>query len=49
MALDLDLDTDTYSHPAWLAAAATGVGYLLILFALFVVLFVLPWAAFGLL
>ncbi len=33
--------------PAWLAAGATVGGYLLILLALAAALFVLPWAAFG--
>ena len=31
------------SHPAWLTAAATAAGYLLVLAVLFVLLFVVPY------
>ncbi|WP_165872038.1 hypothetical protein [Natrarchaeobius halalkaliphilus] len=40
-------DTRTFDHPSWIAAAGTGVGYLLILALLTVVLFVVPWLVFA--
>ena len=37
---------DRFDHPTWLTAAATAVGYGLILLVLFVVLFLVPYALF---
>lgn len=41
------VELEGVDHPTWVTAAATGVGYLLILVALFLVLFVVPWLLFG--
>jgi hypothetical protein len=38
---------DQFDHPAWTTAAGTLAGYGLILLALFVLLFALPYAAFA--
>lgn len=43
------IDTSEFDHPAWLTAAGTGVGYLLILVFLTVLLFLVPWGIFTLL
>ncbi|MFC4544381.1 hypothetical protein ACFO5R_20845 [Halosolutus amylolyticus] len=40
------VDLSEFEHPAWTAAAGTGVGYLLILALLTVALFVVPWLIF---
>jgi hypothetical protein len=36
--------TEQFDHPTWLTAAATVAGYGLILLALFVLLFLVPYA-----
>ncbi|MCU4740158.1 hypothetical protein OB955_03035 [Halobacteria archaeon AArc-m2/3/4] len=41
------VDVGNYEHPAWVTAASTVVGYLLVFTVLFVVLFVVPWLLFG--
>lgn len=51
MAASLDgtgmaLDRREFEHPSWIAAAGTGVGYLLLLALLTVALFLVPWAVF---
>lgn len=51
MAVSLDemgmaLDRRELEHPSWIAAAGTGIGYLLILALLTVALFLVPWAVF---
>lgn len=43
--METETDID-YSHPTWLAAAGTGGAYLLILLAMFVLLFVVPYLVF---
>ncbi|AHF99209.1 hypothetical protein HALLA_10460 [Halostagnicola larsenii XH-48] len=43
------IDISEFDHPAWLTAAGTGVGYLLILVLLTVLLFLVPWGIFVLL
>lgn len=43
------IDLSEFDHPAWLTAAGTGVGYLLILTLLTVLLFLVPWGIFELL
>lgn len=35
-----------YDHPSWRTALSTGVAYLLILVAMFVLLFLVPYALF---
>ncbi len=40
---------ETYEHPAWLTAGSTFVAYGLLLVAMFLVLFVLPFAVYTLL
>ena len=40
------LDLREFEHPSWIAAAGTGIGYLLILALLTVALFVVPWLLF---
>lgn len=40
------IDLSEFDHPAWLTAAGTGVGYLLILVLLTVLLFLVPWGIF---
>ncbi|WP_254763673.1 hypothetical protein [Natrinema marinum] len=41
------VDLGEYEHPAWLAAAGTGIGYGLILVVLTVALFIVPWLVFA--
>ncbi|WP_200840294.1 hypothetical protein [Natrialba sp. INN-245] len=41
------IDRNAFDHPSWIAAAGTGVGYLLILAVLTVALFVVPWLVFA--
>ncbi|WP_175507176.1 hypothetical protein [Halostagnicola kamekurae] len=43
------IDLSEFDHPAWLTAAGTGVGYLLILVLLTILLFLVPWGIFELL
>lgn len=43
------VDLEGADHPAWVTAAATGIGYLLILVVLFLILFAVPWLLFGVL
>lgn len=40
------IDLSEFGHPAWLAAAGTGIGYLLILAVLTVALFIVPYLVF---
>ncbi|SDQ60747.1 hypothetical protein [Halopelagius longus] len=42
-----DAVTGRFGSQAWRAGAATGVGYLLVLAAMFLVLFVVPYLVFG--
>lgn len=41
------LDLRQFEHPSWIAAAGTGIGYLLLLAVLTVALFVVPWLLFA--
>ncbi|WP_265110500.1 hypothetical protein [Halosolutus halophilus] len=41
------VDLSEFEHPAWTAAAGTGVAYLLLLALLTVALFVVPWLVFA--
>lgn len=40
------VDLSEFEHPAWITAAGTGVGYLLILTVLTVALFIVPYLVF---
>ena len=40
------VDLSEFDHPAWLTAAGTGIGYLLILAVLTVALFIVPYLVF---
>ena len=40
------IDLSEFDHPAWLTAAGTGLGYLLILAVLTVALFIVPYLVF---
>ncbi|WP_339103985.1 hypothetical protein [Haloterrigena salinisoli] len=40
------IDLSEFDHPAWLAAAGTGIGYLAILAVLTVALFIVPYLVF---
>ncbi|WP_173862778.1 hypothetical protein [Salinigranum rubrum] len=42
-------ETEGFDHDAWLTLASTGVGYGIVLVAMFVALFVLPFLVFLLL
>lgn len=41
------LDVRQFDHPAWITAAGTVTGYLLILAVLTIGLFVVPWLIFA--
>ena len=41
------VDVSEFDHPAWLALAGTGIGYLLILAVLTVALFIVPYLVFA--
>lgn len=41
------LDLHEFEHPAWITAAGTGIGYVLILVLLTVALFLVPWLIFA--
>ncbi|MDQ2049144.1 hypothetical protein RBH26_01470 [Natronolimnohabitans sp. A-GB9] len=41
------VDLSEFDHPSWIAAAGTGIGYLLILAVLTVALFIIPWLVFA--
>ena len=41
------VDLSEFDHPAWLAAAGTGIGYVLILVVLTLAMFVVPWLVFS--
>ncbi len=43
----MSLDFDRFDHPAWLTAAGVGAGYGVILLVMFVALFLVPLAVFG--
>jgi hypothetical protein len=43
----MTVDLREFDHPAWITAASTGLGYLLILAVLTVALFVVPWLIFA--
>ncbi|WP_168191241.1 hypothetical protein [Haloprofundus sp. MHR1] len=43
----MSLDLDQFDHPAWLTVAGVGAGYGAILLVMFVLLFLVPLAAFG--
>ena len=40
------VDLSEFEHPSWIAAASTGVGYVLILAVLTLALFVVPYLVF---
>ncbi len=46
---DMAVDFSDFEHPAWLTAAGTGIGYVLILAVLTVALFIVPWLVFSIL
>ncbi|WP_246999493.1 hypothetical protein [Halosolutus gelatinilyticus] len=41
------VDLSEFEHPAWITAAGTGAGYLLILALLTIALFIVPWLVFA--
>ena len=41
------VDLSEFEHPAWLTAAGTGIGYILILAVLTLALFIVPWLVFS--
>ncbi|WP_171052312.1 hypothetical protein [Haloterrigena sp. H1] len=41
------VDRSEFEHPAWLAAAGTGIGYVLILAVLTLAMFIVPWLVFA--
>ncbi|WP_224447424.1 hypothetical protein [Haloprofundus salilacus] len=43
----MSFDFDQFDHPSWLTVAGVGAGYGVILLVMFVVLFLVPLAVFG--
>ncbi|WP_224269795.1 hypothetical protein [Haloprofundus salinisoli] len=43
----MSLDLDRFDHPSWLTVAGVGAGYGVILLVMFVLLFLVPLAVFG--
>ena len=41
------VDLGELEHPAWLTAAGTGIGYVLILVVLTLAMFIVPWLVFA--
>ncbi|WP_169924361.1 hypothetical protein [Natrinema ejinorense] len=41
------VDLSEFEHPSWLTAAGTGIGYVLILAALTVAMFIVPYLVFS--